>query len=279
MVSSGQDGSARKPATSSGALAAVVLVAASAAPRRGAAGSQTRRSRGSRGSPRSRARGRGGAAAGRGSPRACPRKPRRIVPSRPSRTRRCRLLQLADDGLDVRQAEAHLLELADPANAHERFVTVKSEPPLRPPGRAQRGRALRRGESRGSSCLIRVRGHPLASTHRPRSGSSSAPRSTRPASSVTQRRLGPGRGVAGCGRHGGAIHTLTLRIEFWCKARRAIRQAVTDGRVSRPRRPRPASRRERGQCQCRHSRRKLGRASSRLASTGQSDGPRGVTAP
>ena len=46
------------------------------------------------------------------------------------------MLPLADDGLDVAQAEAHLLELADPADAHERLAAVEPEAPLG----ARRGR-------------------------------------------------------------------------------------------------------------------------------------------
>ena len=43
-------------------------------------------------------------------------------------------LPLADDRLDVAEAEAHLLELADPADADERLGAVEAEAPLRAGG-------------------------------------------------------------------------------------------------------------------------------------------------
>jgi hypothetical protein len=39
-------------------------------------------------------------------------------------------IELFCDRLDVSQGEAKVLELADPADAEERFVTVETEPPL-----------------------------------------------------------------------------------------------------------------------------------------------------
>ena len=39
-------------------------------------------------------------------------------------------LPLADDRLDVAQAEAHLLQLADPADADQRVAAVEAEPTL-----------------------------------------------------------------------------------------------------------------------------------------------------
>ena len=51
-------------------------------------------------------------------------------------------IALANEGLDVAQAEAHLLELADPPDADERLRPVEAKAPLGPGGRGQQSQLL-----------------------------------------------------------------------------------------------------------------------------------------
>ncbi len=61
--------------------------------------------------------------------------------------RAARVRSLPDDGLDVAEAEAHLLELGDPPDAGERLRSVEPESPLGAGGRGQQPELLVEMES------------------------------------------------------------------------------------------------------------------------------------